>query len=68
MNPLIKWGKLSSNPSPAAIGAILSALQDEFDNCYKYLTPISNVTGTFKSSDTPAKTITVTNGIVTGIE
>ncbi len=51
-------------------------LRKEFNNIYRLLSPLVNlqatilagVSGTFKSSDTPAKTITVKNGIVTEIK
>ena len=46
--------------------------RDWFKNVYNSITYSNNalnsgVSGTFKSADTPPKTITVTNGIITSI-
>jgi len=63
MMPLIRWGKLPLDPLTR------DALQREFENIYRLIPPFDpTVNGTFTSNDTPAKTITVTNGIITKVE
>jgi len=44
-------------------GMLANAMQHVYDNL-----PAKGVTGIFVSADTPAKTVTITNGIVTKIE
>jgi hypothetical protein len=72
MNRLGNIGSVKIDPKNPApdIEALKKVIQDEFDYVEKNAIAKSDglVSGTFLTADTPAKTVTIRNGIIVSIQ
>lgn len=68
MKRIIQFGQEKWTGDPKQdIPRLAALVSKEFDNVYRYLFQMPDVSGTFKSADAPAKDVTVTTGAVSKI-